>query len=94
MWFRQDLRLADNSALYEADKSEKIMPIYTLDDENSADYKMGSASRFWLHYSLTAPNKSLVQRICCYKGDPLPVLLKLAEHYPIQTIFWNRCYEP
>ena len=49
MWFRQDLRLNDNPALIEANNSGfKILPVYILDDVNSSDWKIGSASRLSL----------------------------------------------
>ena len=35
MWFRQDLRLADNPALTNALEDGKTLPIFILDDFNS-----------------------------------------------------------
>lgn len=93
-WFRQDLRLTDNPALFEAAKHGSVLPIYILDDDNAADYKMGCASRFWLHHSLSALNESLGQSLSLYCGDPLRILSDLCSRYRISRIFWNRCYEP
>ena len=31
-WFRQDLRLSDNPAFYEASKESAVLPVYILDD--------------------------------------------------------------
>jgi deoxyribodipyrimidine photo-lyase len=94
-WFRQDLRIADNPALYEACKSGKIMPIYILDEENCNSYsKMGAASKVWLHHSLLHLNKKLKNTLSFYVGDPLAILQKLCKHYNIENIYWNRCYEP
>ena len=47
-WFRQDLRIADNPALFKAAENAIILPIYILDDENANDWCMGEASRWWL----------------------------------------------
>lgn len=58
-WFRQDLRLADNPALFEAALNGDVLPIYILDDENAGEHKMGAASRLWLHHALESLNKSL-----------------------------------
>ena len=33
VWFRQDLRIADNPALAEAAARGKVLPVYILDDE-------------------------------------------------------------
>ena len=53
VWFRQDLRLADNPALHETVATgHPILPIYILDDVNAGTWKMGGASRVWLHHSL------------------------------------------
>ena len=66
-WFRQDLRLTDNPALFEAIKIGKVLPIYILDEENAGDYKMGEASKIWLHYSLLSLNKSLDGKLLLLK---------------------------
>jgi deoxyribodipyrimidine photo-lyase len=39
-WFRQDLRLTDNPALFEATQEQKVLPIYILDDINSKEHMM------------------------------------------------------
>ncbi len=93
-WFRQDLRLADNPALYEASRQGTVLPVYILDDENAGDYKIGDAGRFWLHHSLELLNQSLDGNLSLYRGDPLEILPGLADSYDIKAIFWNRCYEP
>jgi deoxyribodipyrimidine photo-lyase len=93
-WFRQDLRLSDNPALYEAAKNSSILPIYILDDINPKELIMGSASRFWLHHSLNSLNKSLDQNLSIYHGDPLEIILEIIDRMDIKEIYWNRCYEP
>ena len=53
VWFRQDLRPQDNPALTAAsDSGYPLLPVYILDDENAGDWRMGAASRWWLHQSL------------------------------------------
>lgn len=93
-WFRQDLRLADNPALYEAAKLGKVLPIYILDDKNSGEHKMGAASRFWLHHSLESLNKSLDGNLGLYKGNPEKILPELMKKHGADAVYWNRCYEP
>lgn len=41
LWFRQDLRLSDNPALIAAVEKGAVLPVYILDDKNSAEWKMG-----------------------------------------------------
>ncbi len=93
-WFRQDLRLSDNPALYAAAINGDVLPIYILDDVNAKDYKMGGASRLWLHHSLTSLNQSLSGKLSIYCGNPSLVLSDLCARHNISKVFWNRCYEP
>lgn len=95
VWFRQDLRLADNPALTEAVKSgAKIVPVYVLDDENAGEWKMGGASRAWLHHSLHSLNESLGGHLVLLKGDAFVQIPALAQHVKASSVYWNRCYEP
>ena len=94
MWFRQDLRLQDNPALIAAAKSGSTLPIYILDDVNAGDWKMGAASRWWLHHSLAALDEALNHRLWVFSGDPLTLIPQLVQAKQVSAIFWNRCYEP
>ena len=93
-WFRQDLRLSDNPAFNDAANSSSILPIYILDNENSKEFSMGAASRFWLHHSLTSLDKSLDENLSIYHGNPLEIILDIVNRLNIEEIYWNRCYEP
>ena len=93
-WFRQDLRLTDNLSLEKAAEFDAVLPIYILDDENSQEFKMGSASRWWLHHSLQSLNESLDSKLSIYNQNPKNVIKKLLEKYDVKAVFWNRCYEP
>ena len=93
-WFRQDLRLSDNPAFNDAAKNSSILPIYILDNENSKEFSMGAASRFWLHHSLTSLDKSLDENLSIYHGNPLEIILDIVNRLNIEEIYWNRCYEP
>jgi deoxyribodipyrimidine photo-lyase len=84
-WFRQDLRLSDNPALYEASKNDEVIPIYILDDQNSGEYSLGEASRFWLHHSLSDLNKNLNQNLSLYQGDPLETLSDIIDRFEIDA---------
>jgi deoxyribodipyrimidine photo-lyase len=95
VWFRQDLRLADNPALAAAVKTgTPILPVYALDDVNAGPWKMGGASRFWLHHSLNALNDSLNGKMVFLKGDALVQIPALVKETGAQGVYWNRCYEP
>ena len=94
LWFRQDLRLSDNPALCAAVERGSVLPVYILDDTHSGDWKMGAASRWWLHHSLHALDRSLGEKLWVFSGDPASIIPKLVEEHGISTVFWNRCYEP
>ncbi|MBT8113672.1 MAG: deoxyribodipyrimidine photo-lyase [Gammaproteobacteria bacterium] len=93
-WFRQDLRIQDNPSLREAAQQGTVLPIYILDDENAGEHRMGEASRWWLHHSLQALNKSLKGKLAVYKGNPKKILIDLVEVHNVRAVNWNRCYEP
>ena len=94
MWFRQDLRLMDNPALVAATEHHQLVPIYIFDEENSGDAALGASSKLWLYYSLKALNKQLENKLRFLRGDPKILLIKLLADNNIDSIFWNRCYEP
>jgi deoxyribodipyrimidine photo-lyase len=94
MWFRQDLRLADNPALTNALEDGKTLPIFILYNVNSKEHLNGAASKWWLHHSLIKLNKSLKNKLCFFIGNPMDILDEISKQYKISNIFWNRCYEP
>src|SRR3712207_5840269 len=61
IWFRQDLRLADQAAVAAA-AAGPVLPIYVLDDETPGEWRIGAAQRWWLHHSLAALDASLRRR--------------------------------
>ena len=93
-WFRQDLRLSDNPSLVKAAACGHVLPVYILDDINAEKYRMGGASRWWLHHSLASLNAALGGNLNIYKGDAKTVLQDIVERNDIKAIYWNRCYEP
>jgi deoxyribodipyrimidine photo-lyase len=51
IWFRDDLRLADNPALSAAAESgAPIIALFVLDDESIELRPLGGASRWWLEF--------------------------------------------
>ena len=95
VWFRQDLRLDDNPALNAAaQQGRPILPVYILDDVTAAEWRMGAASRWWLHQSLDSLNTSLDGQLLFLKGDAQKLLPELATAANADTVYWNRRYEP
>ncbi|MBL95403.1 MAG: Deoxyribodipyrimidine photo-lyase [Alphaproteobacteria bacterium MarineAlpha3_Bin5] len=93
-WFRLDLRLSDNPALTNSAKHRHVLPIYIFDDLNSSEFKMGRASRWWLHHSLASLEASLEGNLSIYHGEPLDILNDIVARFNVKSVYWNRCYEP
>jgi len=91
VWFRNDLRLADNPALWHAAARGPVLPVFIWDDTDPRP--PGGASRWWLHHSLQALRARLGSLIIL-RGDPLALLTDLATKTAADAVFWNRCYEP
>ena len=104
MWFRNDLRLADNPALLAAIKWAKendgaVLPVFILDAVISD--QLGGATKWWLEKSLTALNRNIAdlgdtksdRALRLFKGDAKTVLETLADDKPIKAVFWNRLYD-
>lgn len=94
VWFRQDLRLADNPALAHAAALGQVVPVYIFDETPPPGSRpTGSAGRWWLHHSLLELRRSLGALIIA-TGDPAVLLPQLAQRFKAGGVFWNRCYEP
>ncbi len=98
VWFRQDLRLADNPALARAAKSgAPVLALYVLDDETEGPWRLGGASRWWLHHALTALDKDLRRlgtSLTLRQGPADRVVMDLVDEVGAASVTWNRCYEP
>ena len=70
MWFRQDLRLADNPALDFARQAEGVLPVFIWDPE--LPWGPQGAQRVWLHHSLLSLAEGLKDkgsRLIVRQGD-------------------------
>jgi len=67
VWFRQDLRIWDNPALYHAVLSNQpILAIYIHEDDNTKNpWPILGAQQWWLHHSLISLKKSLSEKGFC-----------------------------
>ncbi len=98
MWFRNDLRLADNAALHAAAASDlPVVPLFILDDDAAGTWRPGGASRWWLHGSLEALAESLTainSRLILARGATRDILPRIAEKVGAAAVYCARAYEP
>jgi deoxyribodipyrimidine photo-lyase len=98
VWFRQDLRLTDNPALAAALRRRgPVIPLFIWDQAGKGQWKLGGASKWWLHHSLSSLNhdlETLGSRLIVRSGDSADVLLQVVEQTGADAVYWNRCYEP
>ena len=98
LWFRQDLRLADNPALLAAiARGAPIIPVFIHAPDEEADWTPGAAARWWQHRSLEALAESLQRcgtRLVLRHGPTLPCLRELITETNAAAVLWNRRYEP
>ncbi|MBA3904823.1 MAG: deoxyribodipyrimidine photolyase, partial [Rhodocyclaceae bacterium] len=96
VWFRQDLRLRDQAAVHAASGTACAF-VYVLDEEGPGPWAMGGASRWWLHHSLAALDRSLRvygNRLILLCGDPVRHLAALSRTLGGATVHALRHYEP
>ncbi len=98
VWFKNDLRLADNPALDAAlSGASRILPVYVFDDDPSDPARLGGASRWWLHHSLTSLATSLAHRgatLILRKGDASRIIPALAAQIGATAVHAARAHEP
>jgi len=96
--FRDDLRVSDNGALAAADDSGRpVMPLFILDEEGKDARPAGAASRWWLHHSLAALDKSLEKlgaRLFLRQGPTEKIVAEALKATGADAVFWNRRYSP
>lgn len=99
MWFRRDLRLMDNAALYHALQSgSPVLPIFVFDKnildklENKADKRVQ-----FIHDALQQMQEKLVamgSSLQVFYGTPAQAFEQLLQQYKIEKVFTNHDYEP
>lgn len=96
VWFRDDLRLADNPALRAAiDRGEPVIGVYVLDEESPGVRPLGGAARWWLHHSLASLGERLRERggnLVLRRGAAASVLPQVVSDAGAGAVFWNRRY--
>lgn len=93
IWFRDDLRLADNPALEAAAAHGPVTALYLLDERSPGVRPLGGATRWWLHESLTALEADLAARgipLILRRGAATEAVPALVRELGSTGVFWNR----
>ncbi|MDZ7925216.1 MAG: deoxyribodipyrimidine photo-lyase [Marinagarivorans sp.] len=95
LWFTDDLRLSDHSALAAACMlGEPIIPVYLHNPQNP--HLAQGASRWWLHHSLKALGENIRAQhgeLCILEGD-INALMQMALKNNCQTLYFSCSHEP
>lgn len=95
VWFRNDLRLADNPALAEAQAGGQPT-LYVFILETNDDLRPhGGASRWWLHHSLERLAADIAHRggrLDLLKGDSRQLIPRLVRAAGVTHLYVNRRY--
>ena len=97
-WFRRDLRLDDNHALFKALKSGyDVLPIFIFDSNITNKLNQNDHRLNYINNVLDGLNKRLSinkKKIYIYKGNPIEIISKLIIKLKIKEIYLNKDYEP
>ena len=96
-WFRRDLRIADNTALYHAAAEGSVIPVYILSSWKGQHYWTGANRQHFLCgclESLAENLETLSGRLIIREGDALTELRKLLSETGATAIHFNRDPDP
>ncbi|MES2811775.1 MAG: deoxyribodipyrimidine photo-lyase [Bacteroidota bacterium] len=97
-WFRRDLRLEDNAALYHALQSEhEVLPIFIFDTSILSQLEKDDARVSFIHLLLTKIQTKLEgigKSLAVFYGTPFEVFQQLIAENQVLTVYANQDYEP
>ena len=98
-WFRRDLRLEDNTALYHAlTNNEQVLPLFIFDTEilDSLEDKADARVQFIFDTLMTIRKKlrATGNDIYIAYGSPMEVFKNLISQYTISAVYTNHDFEP
>jgi len=98
VWFKRDLRLADNPALAKAVQSgAPLCLVYIHSNDPEDRLTPGGASEWWLHQSLKALDQSVRElggQLHLRAGDAAKILPELCEQLGAKSVYWNQSSLP
>ena len=97
-WFRRDLRIHDNTALFSALTSGlKVLPVFIFDTEILKSLPRDDKRVSFIYQSLLHINNLLAAQntaVQIFNGVPADVFRQISDSYNVQMVFANHDYEP
>ncbi len=97
-WFRRDLRLDDNCALFHAlTNSDNVLPIFIFDSDILNQLPKDDARVQFISDALADINTELQKHqksLAVFHGKPLQIIRTLLNDHTISAIYTNKDYEP
>ncbi len=98
VWFRRDLRVRDNPALFAACRDcREVVPLFVFDEPRLRSHLFGSACVGFMLGCLNELRASLGQLglMLQYRiGEQTEAVLQAVRDLGIDAVYWNRDYEP
>jgi len=97
-WFRRDLRLFDNNALFNAlTYGLKVLPVFIFDPEILDNLHRDDKRVSFIYQAIENLNQMLIPfktSVQLFKGSPIEIFEQLLAAYSIKSVFANHDYEP
>ncbi len=98
MWFRRDLRLTDNTALYHAlTGNNPVLPVFIFDTNILTDLEDKADKRVsFIYQAIVRLQEALTIRgssLEVHLGDPVEIFKLLTSRYQIEKVYANHDYE-
>lgn len=97
-WFRRDLRLEDNAALYHALKTgQEVMPVFIFDSLILEKLPRNDKRVQFIHETITDLAQKLKEigaHLQVFYGNPTLIWQEIAEKMPFTALYTNHDYEP
>lgn len=97
-WFRRDLRIKDNKALYEALASgEEVLPVFIFDTNILDQLPKDDARVTFIHQlleNIQEQLKPLKKSLAVFYGKPEDIFKKLITENKVKAVYTNHDYEP
>lgn len=96
-WFRRDLRIHDNTALYNAlSQSETIIPVFIFDTNiiDTLDTEDRRISFIWESLlDIQSRFQTLGSELLIYEGNPTHIIPQIIQKSQAEALFYNEDYE-